>query len=97
MIIANIKNAERYYSLNPLFKEIFDFLGTLNEDSAEGTQREGWRAGVSVCEKRDYDVPAFLKNSISAEQSSKSPGSKSNPGFILTLISSIPLCLLYKV
>ena len=61
MIVANIKNAERYYSLNPLFKEIFDFLGTLNDDSVEGTQREGWRAGVSVCEKRDYDESGELR------------------------------------
>ncbi len=55
MIVANIKDAERYYAVNPNFKEIFEFLGSLNADSTEGITRDAWRAGVSVCEKRDFD------------------------------------------
>lgn len=61
MIVANIKDAERYYSVNPYFKEIFDFLGTLNKDSLEGTKCEAWRAGISVCEKRDFDELGELR------------------------------------
>ncbi|MBE7024878.1 MAG: DUF386 family protein [Ruminococcaceae bacterium] len=35
MIVANIKDAERYYSLNPNFKDVFAFLKTLRKDSPE--------------------------------------------------------------
>jgi YhcH/YjgK/YiaL family protein len=61
MIVANIKDAKRYYSVNPHFKEIFEFLRTLNASSTEGTEREAWRAGISVCEKRDFDESGELR------------------------------------
>lgn len=48
MIFGNIKDAERYYSVHPYFKEAFEFLKTLNPDNMpkEGISRPDFRAGV---------------------------------------------------
>ncbi len=47
MILANIKDAERYCVLNPYFAEAFDFLKTLTKDSEEGLVREDYRVNFS--------------------------------------------------
>lgn len=47
MILANIKDAERYYALNPHFPEIFTFLKTLTEASNEGYVGEDCKVNFS--------------------------------------------------
>ena len=47
MIVANIKDAERYYAINPAFPAVFEFLKTLTESSAEGTVGENYRVNFS--------------------------------------------------
>ena len=48
MITGNIKDAERYYSVNPNFKAAFEFLKTLTKDSKEGAfEGDGFRGFVS--------------------------------------------------
>ena len=47
MIVANIKDCERYYCVNPHFPEAFEFLKKLLEGKCtEGISREGFRIGV---------------------------------------------------
>lgn len=49
MIIANIKDAKRYFSINPNFEKAFDFLKTLSKDSEKGTKEfDGFRCNVCV-------------------------------------------------
>ena len=43
MIVANIKDAERYVAINPYLKDTFAFLRTLNELSTEGCEGDGFR------------------------------------------------------
>lgn len=47
MILANIKDAERYFALSPYFAEVFDFLKTLTKDSKEGMVGEDYRVNFS--------------------------------------------------
>ena len=47
MIIANIKDAERYYAINPCFSAVFEFLKTLSEDSKEGVVSDNYRVNFS--------------------------------------------------
>ncbi len=54
MITANIKNAERYFGVNPNFESAFNFLKTLNKDSASGDfEFENFSGGISVLQKSD--------------------------------------------
>ena len=48
MIFGNIKDAEKYYSVHPYFKEAFEFLKTLDPNNMpkEGISRPDFRAGV---------------------------------------------------
>ena len=62
MITGNIKYAEKYYSVNPNFKEAFEFLKTLDKDSAGGYEFDGFRGGISELETSDYDKEGKEKN-----------------------------------
>ena len=55
MIVGNIKDCEKYCSVHPAFKEVFDFLNTLCKESREGTVGEGFRVNFSgkYCETCD--------------------------------------------
>lgn len=52
MIVAKLKDAERYYALNQDFKQVFEYLNTLKEDgtSEKVVMREGevWVNPVAV-------------------------------------------------
>ena len=47
MILANIKDADRYLSLNPAFPKVFEFLKTLSTSSKEGIVGENYRVNFS--------------------------------------------------
>ena len=48
MVVANIKDAKRYYSLNENFKVVFDFLETLAPDNLpEGISGDGYKVNLS--------------------------------------------------
>ena len=48
MILGNIKDAKKYYSLHKGFKEVFEFLETLSvENCAEGMVGDGYRVNLS--------------------------------------------------
>ena len=47
MILANIKDAERYYSLHPAFPAVFEFLKSLGTESREGISGENYRVNFS--------------------------------------------------
>ena len=47
MIVANIKDAKRYFGINPNFEKAFEYLKTLNKDSQKGPfEFEGFRGNV---------------------------------------------------
>lgn len=55
MIVANIKDAERYYGVNPCFEKAFEFLKTLNETSnTDSVEGDGFKANVSVIKTSDH-------------------------------------------
>ena len=47
MIVANIKDAERYYAVNPDFRAVFEFLKTMSENSTEGMTADNYRVNFS--------------------------------------------------
>ena len=47
MVLANIKDAERYYSLNPCFQKAFEFLKTLTSSSKDGIVEENYKVNFS--------------------------------------------------
>ena len=48
MVVANIKDASRYYSLNKNFKAVFDFLETLTPNNIlEGISGDGYKVNLS--------------------------------------------------
>ena len=48
MIVANIKDAKRYYPLNENFKTVFEFLEALTpENLPEGISGEGYKVNLS--------------------------------------------------
>ena len=47
MIVANIKDAERYCMLNPCFPAVFEFLKGMTKDSKEGIVGEDYRVNFS--------------------------------------------------
>lgn len=47
MILANIKDAERYCAINKSFPEVFEFLKRLNTESTEGVVSEDYRVNFS--------------------------------------------------
>ena len=47
MIIANIKDAKRYYPLHPAYPAVFEFLKALSEESTEGTVGKGYKVNFS--------------------------------------------------
>ena len=47
MIVANIKDCERYYPLHPCYPKVFEFLKTLTESSREGTAADGYKVNFS--------------------------------------------------
>lgn len=48
MVVANIKDAERYYALNNNFKVVFEYLKTLTpENLPEGISGEGYKVNLS--------------------------------------------------
>ncbi len=46
MIVGNIKNAERYYSVHPFFKEVFDSLKNIDEKNPEGFENDHFRFSI---------------------------------------------------
>lgn len=54
MIVGNIKNAVRYYGINPNFEKAFEFLKTLNETTKNGSsENDGFKTIVSTVETSD--------------------------------------------
>ena len=54
MIVANIKDAERYFSVNPNFEKAFEFLKTLNKDSYSGAfEFSGFKGSIAVFDTSD--------------------------------------------
>ncbi len=55
MIVANIKDCEKYCSIHPAFREVFDFLRSLSKDSSEGVSGNGYKVNFSgkYCETCD--------------------------------------------
>lgn len=47
MILANIKDSEKYCAINPNFKVVFNFLKNLTKDSKEGTIAEDYKVNIS--------------------------------------------------
>ena len=58
MIFGNIKDAAKYYSVNPRFKEAFEFLAKLTPDSLpeKGISEDGFRIGVPQGFGTNFDV-----------------------------------------
>ena len=63
MILANIKDAEKYCAIHPKFKEIFDFLKTLTKDSREGYVGVDCRVNFSgeFCDAADQNADGTPK------------------------------------
>lgn len=60
MIIANIKNAERYYGVLENFKNVFDFLKTLDKNSPlTSHQFDDFRVNVIETETKESDETVF--------------------------------------
>lgn len=56
MIVANIKNAKRYYDINPYFEKAFEYLKSLNKDSKTGAfESDGIRCNVCVLDTSKED------------------------------------------
>lgn len=54
MITGNIKDAEKYFGVNPNFESAFEFLKTLNKDSDTGDfEFENFHGGVSTPKTSD--------------------------------------------
>ena len=55
MIVANIKDAERYFGINPNFEKAFEYLRSLCDTSDNSPfEGDGFRANVSVIKTADY-------------------------------------------
>lgn len=64
MIVANIKDAKRYFDINSNFEKAFEYLKTLNKDSEKGsTEFDGFRC--NVCE---LDTPEKDGNLLEAHR-----------------------------
>ena len=68
MIVANIKDAEKYYSVNPNFKAAFEFLKTLDKNSSGGYEFEGFKGGISEPETSDFDKEGNAKSTLEAHK-----------------------------
>ena len=56
MIVANIKDAKRYFGINPNFENAFEYLKTLNQDCETGTfEFEGFRGNICVLDTPEVD------------------------------------------
>ena len=57
MIVGNIRDAKRYFSVNRDFAEAFEILATLTPDTPTGklVEREGFRVNVMENERTDLD------------------------------------------
>ena len=54
MITANIKDANRYFGVNPNFEKAFEFLKTLNSDSEKGVfEFDGFKGSIAVFDTSD--------------------------------------------
>lgn len=57
MIFGNIKDAAKYYSVNPRFKEAFEFLAKLSVDNLpDPISEDGFRIGVPKSFGTNFDV-----------------------------------------
>ena len=79
MIVANIKDAERYYAVNPDFRAVFEFLKTLNTESTEGVVSDDYRVNFS-----GKYIETADKNPDGTEFSATAGGNKSSPGYFNT-------------
>lgn len=68
MITGNIKDAERYYSVNENFKAAFEFLKTLDKNSSGGYEFDGFRGGISELETSDFDKEGKEKTILEAHK-----------------------------
>lgn len=55
MIVANIKDAKRYYSVNENFRAAFEFLASLDENSEGSFEFDGFRVNVLESDGNDFD------------------------------------------
>ena len=54
MITANIKDAKRYFGVNPNFEKAFEFLKTLNKDSDTGAfEFDGFKGSIVAFDASD--------------------------------------------
>ena len=57
MIVGNIKDAKRYFSVNPNFEKAFKFLESLNKNSDKGPfEFDGFRGNVLELEASDLSA-----------------------------------------
>ena len=62
MIVANIKNAERYLPLSKNFAEAFEFLKNLNKDCEPGSyEGDGFRVNIMTIEASDKSADGTKK------------------------------------
>lgn len=63
MILANIKDAEKYCAINKNFKVVFDFLKTLTKDSKETLEADDYKVNFSgkYCDTADKNADGTLK------------------------------------
>ena len=62
MIVGNIKDAKRYFSVNNVFAEVFKLLENLRADTPTGSiEREDFRVNVMECEPSDLTVDGSAK------------------------------------
>ena len=59
MIVANIKNAKRYYPLNENFETVFEFLESLSpENLPDGIVGDGYKVNMSGQYTETSDMPS---------------------------------------
>ena len=57
MVVASIKDAERYYALNDNFKVVFEYLKTLTPDNLpEGISGDGYKVNLSGKYADTFDI-----------------------------------------
>lgn len=63
MVLANIKDADKYCALHPHFKAVFDFLKTMTKESKEGLSGEDYRVNFSgqFCDTADQNADGTPK------------------------------------
>ena len=68
MIVGNINDAERYFSVNKNFKSVFEFLKTLNPNSEGKFEFDGFRGFITQLNTSDFDSNGNKKRLLEAHK-----------------------------